>query len=96
MLYILTPEGALSFILYRISLFQKSQINFERQCQESLLFVAVFLGCIRTGRVGFMVFVVLCQGTPEGSTGSGSGFKASQKTNNGLKSHPTYWEKPRI
>ena len=26
-----------------------------------------------------MLFVVLCPGTPEGSTGSGSGFKASQK-----------------
>ena len=26
-----------------------------------------------------MIFVVLCPGTPEGSTGSGSGFKASQK-----------------
>ena len=25
-------------------------------------------------------FVVLCPGTPRGSTGSGSGFKASQKT----------------
>ena len=32
-----------------------------------------------------MVFVVLCPGTPEGSTGSGSGFKASQKTGQGLK-----------
>ena len=29
---------------------------------------------------GFMLFVVLCPGIPEGSTGSGSGFKASQKT----------------
>ena len=27
-----------------------------------------------------MLFVVLCPGTPEVSTGSGSGFKASQKT----------------
>ena len=27
-----------------------------------------------------MLFVVLCPGTPEGSTGSFSGFKASQKT----------------
>ena len=36
--------------------------------------MAVFLGCTRTGRVGF------CPGTPGGSTGSGSGFKASQKT----------------
>ena len=32
-----------------------------------------------------MVFVVLCQGTPEGSTGSGSGFKASQKTGQWFK-----------
>ena len=52
---------------------------------------------------GFMLFfVVLCPGSPEGSTGSGSGFKVSQKTGqvsedgNGLKSHPTDWEKPGI
>ena len=32
-----------------------------------------------------MVFVVLCPGTPEGSTGSCSGFKASQKTGPRLK-----------
>ena len=30
-------------------------------------------------------FVVLCPGTPEGSTGSGSGFKVSQKTGQRLK-----------
>ena len=34
---------------------------------------------------GFVVFVVLCPGTHEGSTGSGSGFKASQKTGQWLK-----------
>ena len=32
-----------------------------------------------------MLFVVLCPGTPEGSTGSGSGFKATQKTGQRLK-----------
>ena len=32
-----------------------------------------------------MLFVVLCPGTPEGSTGSGSGFKAPQKTGQRLK-----------
>ena len=32
-----------------------------------------------------MFFVVLCPGTPEGSTGSGSGFKASRKTGQWLK-----------
>ena len=40
--------------------------------------------------------MVLCQGTPEGSTGSCSGFTVSQKTGNSLKSHPTDWEKPGI
>ena len=32
-----------------------------------------------------MLLVVLYPGTPEGSTGSGSGFKASQKTGQRLK-----------
>ena len=32
-----------------------------------------------------MLFVVLCPGTPEGTAGSGSGFKASQKTGQRLK-----------
>ena len=66
------------------------------------LFLAVPRGCLQFVIVVFpdhthllfMVFVILCQGTPEGSTGSVSGFKASQAT--GLKSHPTDWEKPGI
>ena len=32
-----------------------------------------------------MLFVVICPGTPKGSTGSGSVFKASQKTRQRLK-----------
>ena len=32
-----------------------------------------------------MLFVVLCPGTPKGSTSSGSGFKVSQKTGQRLK-----------
>ena len=43
-----------------------------------------------------MLFVVLCPGTPEGSTGSGSSFKRLRRPGNGLKSHPTDWEKPGI
>ena len=34
---------------------------------------------------GLKIFVVLCPGTLEGSTGSGSGFKASKKTGQQLK-----------
>ena len=32
-----------------------------------------------------MLFMVLCPGTPEGSTGCGSGFKVSQRTGQRLK-----------
>ena len=46
-----------------------------------------------------MLLLVLCPGTPGGSTGKGSGFKASRgkwlevsSGANGLKSHPTDWE----
>ena len=41
-------------------------------------------------------FVVLCPGAPEGSTGSSSGFKSSQKTGHDFKSHQKDWEKPGI
>ena len=36
------------------------------------------------------------QGAPEGSSGSVSGFRASQKAGYSLKPHPTDWEKPGI
>ena len=61
--------------------------------KDGLCFTLFILYCF-CGRVpwlykywpgGFMLFVVLCPGTPEGSTGSGSGFKASQKTVQRLK-----------
>ena len=42
-----------------------------------------------------MFFVVLCPGTPEGSTDSGSDFKASQRTGPQLKVSSD-WEKPGI
>ena len=45
-----------------------------------LLLWAVFLGYNHYWPDEFMVFVVLCPGASESSTGSGSGFKASQKT----------------
>ena len=58
--------------------------------------MAVVLGYNQYWPGEFMFFVVLCPRAPEGSTGSGSGFKASQKTGYSLKSHPTDWEKPGI
>ena len=56
-----------------------------KKCCIYLLFVAVFLGYNHYWPGEFIVFVVLCPGAPEGSTGSRSGFKASQKTGPQLK-----------
>ena len=47
--------------------------------------VAVFLCYNQYWPDGFKVFVVLCPGTPEGSTGSGSDFKVSHKRRPQLK-----------
>ena len=46
--------------------------------------------------MGLCFCVVLYPGAPEGSTGSGSGLKASQKTGHVVKSQQTEWEKPGI
>ena len=52
-----------------------------------------FCGCsfavTRTGPGGFMVYVVLCTGAPEGSTRSGSVLKYLRRRGHGLKSHLT-------
>ena len=52
----------------------------HRLPETKFLFVAVFLGCTSTGRVSLW----FC-GSMSSSTGSGSGFKASQKTGQRLK-----------
>ena len=78
MLDILTPEGAPSFIIYRVSLIRESVMRVIYFCGRVPWLYQYWPG-------GFMLFVVLCPGTPEGSTGSGSGFKASQKTGQRLK-----------
>ena len=65
--------------------------NFVRHYLYAMYFKHYILFCCRVPWLyqywpgGFMLFEVLCPGTPECSTGSGSGFKASQKTGQRLK-----------
>ena len=56
------------------------------------LFVAVFLGCTSTGRVG-LCFV---QELPKAQPAVVLVLKRIRRRGNGLKSHPTDWEKPGI
>ena len=62
---------------------------------KNLLFVAVFLGCTSTGRVGLCLrwFYVqeLKKAQPVVLV-----LKRLRRHGNGLKSHPTDWEKPGI
>ena len=53
--------------------------------QTNSFFVTVFLGYYQYWPGGFMGLWFLCPGTPKSSTGSGSGFKASQKPGPQLK-----------
>ena len=71
----------------------RKRVSYGRSIRN--LFVAVFLGCSSTGRVDLWFCGSMSRNT-QGSTGSCSGFKASQKTGNSLKSHQTDWEKPGI
>ena len=97
---LLYDEGAKLVAVSRFSVFVKVDvlawdttfISFK-ELQRTFVFIIFpikyFCGCVpwlyQYWPGGFMVFVILCPGTPEGSTNSGSGFKASQKTGQRLK-----------
>ena len=60
------------------------------------LFVAVFLGCTSTGRVGFCFLLFYVQEHQKAQLAVVLVLKRLRKRGNGLKSHPTDWEKPGI
>ena len=72
-----SPPPPLSLSL-SLSLYLSLHIRYYTIVFKRLL-VAVFLGCNQSWPGEYFVLCVLCPGAPEGSTGSGSGFKASTK-----------------
>ena len=64
--------------------------------QYLLLFVAVFLGCTSTGRVGLCFLWFYVQELPKAQPAVVLVLKRLRRRGNGLKSHPTVWEKPEI
>ena len=60
------------------------------------LFVAVFLSCTSTGRVGLCFLWFFVQELPKAQPAVGLVLKRLRRRRNGLKSHPTDWEKPGI
>ena len=58
------------------------------------IFVAVFLGCTSTGRVGLCFLWFNVQELPKAQPAVVLVLKRLRRRDNGLKSHPTDWEKP--
>ena len=56
-------------------------------------FVAVFLGCTSTGRVGLCFVWFYVQELPKAQLAVVLILKRLRRRGNGLKSHPTDWEK---
>ena len=64
--------------------------------RHSFLFVAVFLGCTSTGRVGLCFLWFFVQELLKAQPAVVLVLKRLRRRGNGLKSHPTDWEKPGI
>ena len=58
--------------------------------------MAVFLGCTSTGRVGLSFLWFYVQELPKAQPAVVLVLKRLRRRGNGLKSHPTDWEKPGI
>ena len=58
--------------------------------------MTVFLGCTSTGRVGLCFFWVFVQKLSKAQPAVVLVLKRLRRRGNGLKSHPTDWEKPGI
>ena len=61
-----------------------------------ILFVAVFLGCTSTGLVGLCFLWFFVQELPKAQPAVVLVLKRLRRRGNGLKSHPTDWERPGI
>ena len=60
------------------------------------VFVAVFLGCTSTGRLGLFFLWFYVRELPKAQPAVVLVLKRLRRRGNGLKSHPTDWEKPGI
>ena len=64
--------------------------------KSNYFFVAVFLGCTSTGRVGLCFLWFCVQELPKARPAVVLVLKRLRRRGNGLKSHTTDWEKPGI
>ena len=68
----------------------------KRYSEFFFIFVAVFLGCTSTARVGLCFLWFCVRELPKAELAVILVLKRLRRRGNGLKSHPTDWEKPGI
>ena len=73
----------------------RSLVNYVTHASH-IIFVAVFLGCTSTCRVGLWFLWFYVQEHPKAQPAVVLVLKRLRRRGNGLKSHPTDWEKPGI
>ena len=76
--------------------YKRSILEFLLKTEKNLIFVAVFLGCTSTGQVGLCFLWFYVQELPKAQPAVVLVLKHLRRRDNGLKSHPTDWEKPGI
>ena len=71
-------------------------IPYAAAASQKIIFVALFLGCTSTGRAGLCFMWFYVQELPKAQPAVVLVLKRLRRRGNGLKSHPTDWEKPGI
>ena len=72
------------------------EVSSDRLGELRIIFVAVFLGCTSTGRMDLCFLWFYVQELPKAQLVVVLVLKRLRRRGNGLKSHPTDWEKPGI
>ena len=72
------------------------EVSSNRLGELGIIFVAVFLGCTSTGQVDLCFLWFYVQELPKAQLVVVLVLKRLRRRGNGLKSHPTDWEKPGI
>ena len=78
---------------YRFSAIEALTMLLKNYIYRKYVFVAVFLGCTSTGRVGLYFLWFYVQELPKAQPAVVLVLKSLRRRGNGLKSHPTDWEK---
>ena len=82
---------------YNVCRLYNIEIPWLSTCTEdTCVFVAVFLRCTSTGRVGLCFLWFYVQELPKAQAAVILVLKRLRRRGNGLMSHPTDWEKPGI